>query len=361
MDVIAAHQYGFRNVVASMGTSLTDKQAALLRRFGSTIVLAMDADEAGNAATLRGVQVVAATASRPGSRTEQVRPLDVRVAALPKGIDPDEMVRKDPESWRALIAASVPMMEHLYSVHTANRDMHNPADREAAIAELLPVIAEIPGPVEQAHWVSRLGGGRVGEETLWRQIRGLRGRKPATSGDEPTVRPTGQRSTGEEFCLALLHSLPSLAKQGAELDDDLFGLSENRELFRRWQSGDPVGEDEDVLWEHLQRILQVRLPAYETAAAEAALLDCVRRLQQGRIKAAKEASALALAEGVAGVRPGQVASIARARWEAGSAQEADGDATELEVASMFLDDMETGLRLHRDLIERSRPDQPDTR
>ena len=68
MDVIAAHQYGFRNVVASMGTALTERQAALLQRFAERVVLAMDADEAGSAANLRAIQVVAAAAARPHAR-----------------------------------------------------------------------------------------------------------------------------------------------------------------------------------------------------------------------------------------------------------------------------------------------------
>ncbi len=67
MDVIAAHQFGHRNVVASMGTALTERQAALLQRFAERVVLAMDADEAGSAANLRAIQVVAA-AERPYPR-----------------------------------------------------------------------------------------------------------------------------------------------------------------------------------------------------------------------------------------------------------------------------------------------------
>jgi DNA primase len=361
MDVIAAHQHDFRNVVASMGTALTDKQAALLRRFCSTVVLAMDADEAGNAATLRGVQVVAAAPSRPtAGRAEAPRPLAVKVAALPRGVDPDEMVRSDPAAWRDLIEGAQPMMEHLYAVHSQGRNLADPADRSAVVSALLPVIAEIPGPVEQAHWVSRLGGGRVGEDALWRQIRGGRTRRPAAPALEAAGGPA-RRSQGEEFCLALLYTVPDLAGAASSLSEELFSLSENRELFRRWRAGEPVSEEEPDLGDHLQRVLQTRLPALETSDLEAALLDCVRRLEQGRIRAVKEASALALAEGVAGVRPGQVASIARARWEAGTEDETDEDATESAVASMFLDDMEAGLRFHRGLIERSNPDQPETR
>ena len=79
------------------------------------------------------------------------------------------------------------------------------------------------------------------------------------------------------------------------------------------------------------------------------------------MRAVKEASALALAEGEAGVRPGQVASIARARLGAGSTEDATEDDEADAVASQLLEDMEAGLRFHRRLIEGSRSDQPGQR
>ncbi len=83
MDVIAAHQHGYRNVVASMGTALTDRQATLLQRFADRVVLAMDADEAGSAANLRAIQVVASASERPRPGGGKPRTLDIRVLALP--------------------------------------------------------------------------------------------------------------------------------------------------------------------------------------------------------------------------------------------------------------------------------------
>jgi hypothetical protein len=147
-----------------------------------------------------------------------------------------------------------------------------------------------------------------------------------------------------------------MADRGKELTQDLFYISENRELFRRWQASEPVLEDESELWEHYQAIIGVDLPIIETEEAEKAFLDCVQRLEHAKIRAVKEASALALAEGEAGVRPGQVASIARARMEAGNSEETSEDAQTENVASQLLEDMEAGLRFHRRLIEGSRPD-----
>jgi hypothetical protein len=147
-----------------------------------------------------------------------------------------------------------------------------------------------------------------------------------------------------------------LADRGKKLEPNLFYSSENGELFRRWLDAQPVREEESELWEHYQLIVGLNLPIIETAEAERAFLDCVQRLEHARIRAVKEASALALAEGEAGVRPGQVASIARARMGAGDSEETSEDAQTASVASQLLEDMEAGLRFHRRLIEGSRPD-----
>jgi hypothetical protein len=168
------------------------------------------------------------------------------------------------------------------------------------------------------------------------------------------VAPTAAK---EEFCLALLFREPALAQLGLKLSDDLFSLSENRELFRRWRAGESVVEEEEGLWEHYLDVIGTRIAVSETAQAEVAFLDCMDRLEQARMRAIKEASALALAEGETGVRPGQVASIARAMIGAGEHEDAPGDAEAEAVASRLLDDMEAGLRFHRRLIESSRPDQ----
>ena len=376
MDVIAAHQHGFRNVVASMGTALTDKQAQLLQRFAQGVVLAMDADEAGSAAALRGVQVVAAStapSSRPqpgrGDGRAPSRPLDIRVLALPPGKDPDDLIRDEAPAWQAAVNAALPVVEHLFVVVSAGLDLAQPLDRSRLAAELLPTIGEISDPVIKAHYLQKLSRlARVNEEALRQQLprrpRAPRPRGDASAASSPTdTAPTiaaKLKKPGEEFCLALLYREPALRRHGEGLSEALFSLSENQELFRRWRLEEQIREDEVDLWEHLQALMETRLPRSETSALEMAFLDCVRRLEGVRIKAVKEASALVLAEGEAGLRPGQVASIARTRMETGS-EEAEEDDPASAAASQLLDDMEAGLNFHRRLIEGSRSVQPGGR
>ncbi|HWO72569.1 MAG TPA: DNA primase [Dehalococcoidia bacterium] len=360
MDVIAAHQFGHRNVVASMGTALTERQAVLLQRFAERVVLAMDADEAGSAANLRAIQVVAA-AERPSRTAGRPRSLDIRVVALPKGKDPDELIRAEAEAWPAAVGAARPVVDHLIAVVSAGLDLAEPRDRSRLVAEVLPAIADVRDPVLRAHYLQRLSRlARTSEEALRLALpRRAAARPPEpeeNQGESKAKLPPALHAPREAFCLALLYRFPALSELGMALDEDLFTLSENRELLRRWKRQEgPPGEDSELRAQY-ETVMALRVPVAETAQAEKAFLDCVRRLQHARMRAVKEASALALAEGEAGVRPGRVASIARARMGAGNAEESSEDGQAESVASQLLEDMEAGLRFHRSLIEGIRPE-----
>ncbi len=165
MDVVVPHQEGFKNVVASLGTALTERQIELLRRYTRTVVLALDADAAGQAATLRGLEVARvalATSARPapGSIARggflATQAGQVRIAVLVGGKDPDEVVREDPERWRALIAGAVPMMDHKIALETAGVAMDDPGAKLQAVRELARFLALVPDPVEWSHYVDRI-------------------------------------------------------------------------------------------------------------------------------------------------------------------------------------------------------------
>jgi len=100
-DALMAHQAGFENVVASLGTALTPGQVALLTRYASRIVLAYDVDAAGEKAGTLGVTSLAGLIGQLQGDTSGVKLEDVRVARLPDGKDPDEVVREAPADWGA--------------------------------------------------------------------------------------------------------------------------------------------------------------------------------------------------------------------------------------------------------------------
>ena len=109
-DVMAAHQAGFTNVVASLGTALTAGQVELATRYADGIALAYDVDVAGEAATQRGLL------EELGQAAELSR---IAVIRIPAGKDPDELIRTDPDAWRSAVAAARPVMEYFIDLAVA--------------------------------------------------------------------------------------------------------------------------------------------------------------------------------------------------------------------------------------------------
>ncbi|MES4792002.1 MAG: DNA primase, partial [Chloroflexota bacterium] len=156
MDVLGPWQAGFRNVVATMGTSLTHEHARILRRFAPRIVLALDPDAAGANAAERagslvlGVQTTehAALAVRQADEMASNVDIDLRVARLPAGKDPDELVREGPEAWRRAIEAAVPFAEFLIFRLLGTDRPTSPLEVRHTVDRLRPVLLSVRDPVE---------------------------------------------------------------------------------------------------------------------------------------------------------------------------------------------------------------------
>lgn len=145
LDVVASHKAGVENIVASSGTALTQDQLELLKRYTETMVFAFDTDAAGFKAAKKGMSLARGLG------------LDLRAIVLPDGVkDPDELVQKDPEAWRALVSGSVPIMEFLIAHVTRGKDLKNIDDKRAIAKELLPAISEMQEVVQREHWLQHV-------------------------------------------------------------------------------------------------------------------------------------------------------------------------------------------------------------
>ncbi len=359
MDVIAAHQRGFDNVVATMGTSLTERQVRLLKRQGRNIVLALDADAAGSEAALRGHEVVE-EALRDGEDRETVpvvtwrglvryqdaAAVDLRVAILPAGRDPDEVIRADAEAWQQLIASARPVLDHRFEAVASRHDLSAPRGRSEAVQELLPLLEAVSDPVVRAHYLQRLSRlSLVKEEELSRMV-GRRRRSGATGETETAPASLGDtrgERGPEAFLLALLLRFPHLRQAGLEMPAELLWESANREVLAAWKRAPELDAVKESLPEelkgHLERLVNGRLPDFTAQAAEAALADCLRRLEERQLRAEKQAMAALLAtrEEELGVST----LVEAAASEAEAAEEPVKEAVVLQRR-----DMETGLRLH---------------
>jgi DNA primase len=158
LDVIALHQAGYENVVSPMGTALTEDQIRLLKRFTRRIVLALDPDTAGQKAVLRGLDAARQAMDRETETAFDVRgylrhearlQADLRVASLPDGLDPDEIVARDRDEWRRLIEAARPIVRHVMETLTAGQDLNDPKVKSRIAAQILPLIEDLPDPLER--------------------------------------------------------------------------------------------------------------------------------------------------------------------------------------------------------------------
>jgi DNA primase len=130
-DVLALHQAGLEEAVGVMGTAITTKQVAALSGMVEEVILALDADSAGQEAMLRTQQVAAD------------RRMRLRVAAMPPGEDPAEMVATESgaDRFRELVDAAVELPAFQVGLVLDRTDMSSPAERDRALAELAPILA----------------------------------------------------------------------------------------------------------------------------------------------------------------------------------------------------------------------------
>ena len=185
-DALMAHQAGFDNVVASLGTALTPGQVALLTRYAERIVLAYDVDAAGEKAGTLGVTALAGLIGQLQVDPSGVKLEDVRVARLPDGKDPDEVVRETPEAWPTTIAAAKPLVEYLIGHHAERFDLKTSTGRMGFVDAVMPSLRDIADPLrrdEALQEVRRVSG--VDERVL-RQVleRRLAATGPGRAGDQ---------------------------------------------------------------------------------------------------------------------------------------------------------------------------------
>jgi DNA primase len=147
-DALMAHQAGFPNVVASLGTALTPGQVALLIRYAAKkIVLAYDVDAAGEKAGTLGVTALESLTRQLATSETEVELDEVRVARLPEGKDPDEVIRESPDAWREAIRTALPIMEYLIDHHARGADLRTTGGRARFVDAILPTLRTVRNPV----------------------------------------------------------------------------------------------------------------------------------------------------------------------------------------------------------------------
>ncbi|MDZ7728332.1 MAG: DNA primase [Dehalococcoidia bacterium] len=280
MDVIGPHQAGFKNVVATMGTSLTTNHAAILRRSARRIVLALDPDAAGAMAAERAGGVFLpgandgnayADAAREAERIANANEVEVFVASLPAGVDPDELARDAPDAWSDAIGNAVPYTQFLLGRMLAETSGDSPLELRRLVQRIAPVLRAVSNPIERGRYVARVATQLdVDESEVWLAVRPKgRNRNQQTPGAD-TV---STRLDPEERLLAIILQHPSLRPAVQNLPADLFTNGINREVFQRWLSEEHVVEStdgEDLVADQAARLRSARLPEMDGEQAREA-------------------------------------------------------------------------------------------
>lgn len=310
MDVIIAHQYGFGNVVASMGTALNDRQISTLRKLTKNFVLAMDSDEAGKNAARKGLEsawltmenVVNMINAPGGKRTVGGHYYDeeLKIAPMPLGKDPDEVIKEDKNSWQTIIDKAQNWPDYLIDIIVPEIDPNDARSKSGAVNKVLPFLSAIPDPIERAHYLqklARLVG--VNEETLISATNKLKNEFTSRIGKTHTGNSMRQSIIGnpcENYCLSLLLCYPRLRDKSEQILPDYFSHTVNRELFlylkKSSNSKTSLDDIEPALKEQLDYLTKSDMPPMSDKEVNLAFVDCVRHLREQHLRDLKLKEAL---------------------------------------------------------------------
>lgn len=229
MGVIGPYQHGYRNIVAQMGTALTEYQLRILKKYTGKFILALDSDAAGQKATLRGLEIAREALDRTQEIGFDARGLlrhegrlkaDIRVLTLPPGMDPDDVTHQDPDQWKQLLTEAKPVVAHVMTTLAQDQDLGDPKVKSDIASQVLPLIDDLPNPIERDAYIQRLSRLlEINENTLIsfrperrRRRPAARQRQEAPPIKDPAARKTGRRDgeAYEKHCVGILLREPEL-------------------------------------------------------------------------------------------------------------------------------------------------------
>jgi DNA primase len=213
-DALMAHQAGYDNVVASLGTALTPGQVALLTRYAKRIALAYDVDAAGEKAGTFGVRALEALIGQLAATDTGVELDEVRVVRLPDGKDPDEVLRETPDRWREEVRTAQPIIDYLIDTQARTVDLRTPGGKARFVDAIIPTIRAVPNPVMRDAWLQRVHQVSGVEERVLLEVLH---RPPARASNAELGRITAETVTRSPDALPVDALLRSITKGERDL------------------------------------------------------------------------------------------------------------------------------------------------
>ncbi len=285
LDYLLPFQHGIRNIVASLGTALTLEQVRLLKRYSSNVIMVYDPDEAGQIATLRSLDIFVE------------EEMQVRIASLPKGLDPDLFVRKHgPDAFKKRMDEAASLFDYKLGVLKSAHN-HKTIEGKARISSLmLETIVKIKNEVLRSEYIRKLAQELdVREEALIQQIKKIKAPSGPAPQQDPTVRASAAGSSTERLLLKLMLEETELVSkirecvEPADFRDELAGRVAGL-MFELEASGRRIEASALMNYfdsDEMSQIIgeSVFLPdELSRQDKEEIVVDCIRRLKEERVK-----------------------------------------------------------------------------
>jgi DNA primase len=235
LDVIASHQAGVANVVATAGTALTEMQLKSLSRLAPDVRLAFDQDKAGVAAAERAIPIAGKVS------------VDLSIVTIPSGKDPDDLIKQDPKQWSEAINNSEPALDWLLDVYEKRLDLSTAAGKRQFTDISLDIVRLLPDPVEQDHYVQKIAElTSVHADSLRTKLQKVdqkaQSRLKASKSKEATAEVKEDRRAQEHY-LSLMLMMPSTRHYMALMSEHMFSGEEAKILFKFLQANPDFSGD----------------------------------------------------------------------------------------------------------------------
>ena len=296
LDVITAHQFGFKNVVASMGTALTANQVGSLKSRTNNFVLAMDSDSAGREAVLRSLRNTYRVFERQLGQKSEV---NLSVVMMPGGKDPDTQIRNNLSEWEKNIANPVPFVQFVIDSIIEKYDINSSSGKGQVVGEIAPLITNMVNPFEQDHYIDLLAGKlivkrEIVESALAKSMAGSARKRPALkkftnqNKDKSLYSEiTPKENWIEDYTMSVLLKMQDKSNSDM-INSEYFRRTENREIYSLWQNLSETDELGDIMSDqleaHYQYLLSIQENIPDFGVNKEGLLQLSNRLEHRHLQ-----------------------------------------------------------------------------
>ncbi|HNX69112.1 MAG TPA: DNA primase [Candidatus Omnitrophota bacterium] len=291
MDFLALYQHGFKNAVATLGTALGEDHVRLMKRFVEEVTVVYDGDKAGEAASLRGLEILLEGG------------MQVKLVSLPKGEDPDDFLHKHGiEAFAKLLKGAKDLFDYKLHILMERYPRHDTLGLTKISREMFETFLKVKNTVVLSDYFTRLARALNVDENSLRTEFGNLGKKMGSSKERPKERaaepvaaesPKTELPAGEELMvLVLMAEVPPFCERAMDaLKEEDLKVPVSREIFRylgeayeakkKISVSTLLNRIQDL--KYREQFVAVMASLDETAERERILDDCIRKVLRNRI------------------------------------------------------------------------------